>query len=89
MEADPSNVINIIVLIVQVLIAFTKFRKFGILLVIASCIAFLVSKDELVYDLALVQFIIYFVLLVVFEIKNSITKKKKNKEIDIMKIKDL
>ncbi len=77
MEVNSSIVINIIVLILQVLISFTKYRKFGIVLVIASCIAFLVSKEEVIYDLALTQFMIYFVLLIVFEIKKSINNKKK------------
>lgn len=89
MEVNSSIVINIIVLIVQVLISFTKYRKFGIVFVIISCIVFLLSKDEIIYNLALTQFIIYFVLIVVLEIKKCINNKKKNKEIEIMKIKDL
>ncbi len=85
-----SNIIFfIIALLVQVLISFTKFRKFGILFVIISCIVFLILRDEMIYNLALTQFIIYFVLLVVFEIINHYMDKKKTREIDILKIKDL
>ncbi len=76
-------------LILQVVIAFTKYYKFGIIFVIVSCIAFLMMRDELTYNLALTQFIEYFILLVICEIKRNITRKKKLNEIEKMKIKDL
>ncbi len=89
MEVNSWIILNIIVLIVQILVSFTKFKNYGMILIIITSICFLIFKQENLYNLALTQLIIYISLLIVNKLFLSSLNKKTNKEIEKVKIKDL
>lgn len=89
MEVNSWIILNIIVLIIQILISFTKFKNYGIVLIIITSICFLIFKQENLYNLALTQFIIFISLLIVNKLFLYSLNKKTNKEIEKVKIKDL
>lgn len=89
MELNSWIILNIIVLIVQILVSFTKFKNYGMILIIITSICFFIFKQENLYNLALTQLIIYISLLIVNKLFLFSLNKKTNKEIEKVKIKDL
>lgn len=89
MEVNSWIILNIVVLIVQILVSFTKFKNYGMILIIITSICFLIFKQENLYNLALTQFIIFMILFILNKLFLSSLNKKKNKEIEKVKIKDL
>lgn len=89
MEVSSIIILNILVLVLQFYISFTRFKNYGIILVLFSCIVFLLTKQDIYYDLALAQLLIFILLFAVDKLTKNLLNKKRNKEIDKMKIKDL
>lgn len=89
MIIDKWIIINVIVLVLQFAISMTKFKNFGLLMIIVSCISFMISKEEQLYNLALFQFIIFFITFVISKLSEIVLKKKRNNDVDKSKIKDL
>lgn len=89
MEVNSWIILNIVVLIIQILVSFTKFKNYGMILIVITSICFLIFKQENFYNLALTQLIIFISLLIVNKLFLSSLNKKTNKEIEKVKIKDL
>lgn len=89
MSVSSTIVINIIILLLQFLIGLTKFKTFGLILILISCAIFLTTNDDIFYDLAVTQLIVFFVMYVLNRLTSIVLSKRKNKDIDKSKIKDL
>lgn len=89
MEINSFIIINIIIILLQFFISLTKYRHLGLILIIISSIIFLIFKHENFYNLALTQSIIFILMFIIHKLFEISLNKKRNKEIEIMKIKDL
>lgn len=89
MEINSWIIVNIIVLIIQVSVAFTKFKKYGLTLIVITSTCFLIFKRENLYNLALTQFTVFIALFITDKLLLGSLNKKRNKEIEKLKIKDL
>lgn len=76
-------------LLIEFILSFCKRKVFTIIPVIISCIFFLITKKENCYLLAFYQIILAFMTIAVDFIVKTINHKRKNSNIDKMKIKDL
>lgn len=89
MQIHEIIILYIFGLLIEFGISLTKWKILSVLPVIISCIIFMITKEENFYILAFYQIIISFVTIIVESIIKAIYHKKKNSEIDKMKVKDL
>ena len=89
MIIDKWIIINVIILVLQFGISMTKYKYLGLAMVIVSCVSFMISKEEQLYNLALFQFIIFFITFEISKLYEIVLKKKRNNDVDKSKIKDL
>ena len=89
MIIDKWIIINVIILVLQFGISMTKYKYLFLAMVIVSCVSFMISKEEQLYNLALFQFIIFFITFVISKLSEIVLKKKRNNDVDKSKIKDL
>lgn len=82
-------ILYVLGLLFELGVSLCKKKIFTTIPVIISCIIFMITKEENCYLLAFYQILIAFVTIVVERIVKAIRYKKKNSEVDKMKIKDL
>ena len=89
MKISNDMLYLLFIMIAQLILLFTKYRKYSIVLILVSCIIFFITKLDAIYHFALMQIIIYYGYFLCRLIYQKIKKRRMNKNIDKMKIKDL
>lgn len=89
MKIEIIIIMYVIGLLMTVGISFLKNKFFTTIPVIVSSILFIITKEENLYHLAFWQIIVCFVSVTVQYILKMKMQKKRNSEIEKLKIKDL